>query len=120
MAAGPGWRARIETAKVIADAWSTIFVIHRTTVALAWQTGFACAFRWVGWPGDAPVARPLPSNERLQFRSLVLVSKQMVQLVGLVVELTDVLELEAQHQGAVRLEAERIVLDEGLDVARRQ
>src|SRR5918911_1315728 len=50
-------------------------------------------------------------------RRLVL-GEQTVQFVGLVLELAEVLELEAQHQGAVRLDVEQGVLDEGLGVGR--
>src|SRR5262245_10485804 len=48
------------------------------------------------------------------------VAEVVAQSVGAVAVLTEMLELEAQHQSAVRPDIEGRVLDEGLDVARGQ
>ena len=56
MAAEPGCERRESTQHDLTAApLSAIFLIHRTTVALAWQTGVACAFG--GWDGPGCAGR---------------------------------------------------------------
>ena len=75
--------------------------IHKTTVAPAWQAIPERADR-----GGMARARRRRTAAAVSVRSpagpQILVSEHVVELVGLIVELAEVLELEAQHHGAVR------------------
>ena len=67
------------------------------------------------WAGLRPWIGDVDAPE--SFGPVDLVAEGM-ERVGLVVELAQMLELEAQHQRAVGLQIQGRVLDEGLDVAR--
>ena len=60
-------RARIDANEFTAEPSSAISVIHRTTMALAWQTGLRALFGGWDGPGIAPAARPLPSMSAYSF-----------------------------------------------------
>ena len=71
-------------------------------MALAWQTRLARALSPGRMARDCAGRSVRRVDARLQLRSLVLVAEDVVQLVGPVVELAEVLELEAQHQACGR------------------
>jgi hypothetical protein len=54
--------------------------------------------------GVAPAGGPLSVSARSKLGSCALVSKDVVQLIGLVVEFADMLEFEPQHHRAVGLQ----------------
>ena len=60
---------RFATDNFTAEPWSAIAVIHKTTVALAWQSGFGALFSVGGWdgPGIAPAGDALPSMSAHNF-----------------------------------------------------
>src|SRR5262247_1597837 len=64
----------------------------------------------------SPQLRPRLAFQGL-LRALVAVPEHVAQDVGLVVELAQMLELEAQHQGAVGPQIEGEIFDKGFDVA---
>src|SRR4029079_10897891 len=70
--------------------------------------------------GSGPFLAPNRRGDLARDAALVGVTEVVVQRVGTVIVLAEVLELEAQHQGAIGPDLQRRVLHEGLDVARRQ
>ena len=84
---------------ITAGPWSAVTLIHKTTMALARRRTYADPG---GMVGKRTRRRTLALNTRSQFRTLILVSEDVIQLVCFVVEFTDVLELEPQHHRSVR------------------